>query len=113
MFIAHGATKVLVWGLPGTAAFFASIGLPGWLAWPITALELIGGVLLIAGIGVRWLALILAIELFAASVPHWSHGWMFSAPGGGWEYPIFMAVSALALALLGGGRYCLKRTRTP
>ena len=31
MFLAHGALKVLVFTLPGTAAFFASVGFPGFI----------------------------------------------------------------------------------
>ncbi|MCI1011346.1 DoxX family membrane protein, partial [Pseudomonas oryzihabitans] len=36
MFLAHGLTKLLVFTLPGTAGFFASVGFPGWLAYPVT-----------------------------------------------------------------------------
>ncbi|GHC14730.1 membrane protein [Kushneria pakistanensis] len=109
MFIAHGLTKLLVWTLAGTGQFFESIGLPAWVAWPITGLELIGGVLLILGVRVRWVALILAAELAGASMPHLANGWMFTAPDGGWEYPVFLAVTALALSLLDGGRLTLSR----
>ncbi|MCM2973371.1 DoxX family protein [Larsenimonas suaedae] len=109
MFIAHGLTKVLVWTLAGTGQFFESIGLPAWVAWPITGLELVGGVLLILGVRVRWVALILAAELVGASIPHLGNGWMFTAPDGGWEYPVFLAVTALALSLLDGGKLTLSR----
>lgn len=109
MFIAHGLTKLLVWTLAGTGAFFASIGLPAWVAWPITGLELVGGALLILGVRVRWVALILAVELAGASMPHLVNGWMFTASGGGWEYPAFLAVTALALCFLDGGKLTVFR----
>lgn len=109
MFIAHGLIKLLVWTLAGTGQFFESIGLPAWVAWPITGLELVGGVLLILGVRVRWVALILAAELASASMPHLANGWMFTAPEGGWEYPVFLAVTALALSVLDGGRLTLPR----
>ncbi|MCX2525295.1 DoxX family protein [Larsenimonas rhizosphaerae] len=109
MFLAHGLTKVLVWTLPGTGQFFASIGLPSWMAWPITGLELIGGALLILGVRVRWVALILAAELAGASMPHLANGWMFTAPNGGWEYPVFLAATALALSFLDGGKLTIAR----
>ncbi|MFC0336993.1 putative oxidoreductase [Kushneria avicenniae] len=109
MFIAHGLTKLLVWTLAGTGQFFESIGLPAWVAWPITGLELIGGALLILGVRVRWVALILAAELAGASMPHLANGWMFTSSGGGWEYPVFLAVTALALSVLDGGRLTLPR----
>lgn len=113
MFIAHGLTKLLVWTLAGTGAFFASIGLPAWVAWPITGLELVGGVLLMLGVRVRWVALLLAVELAGASVAHLANGWRFTASGGGWEYPVFLAVTALALSLLDGGRLTLPRLAQP
>lgn len=109
MFIAHGLTKLLVWTLSGTGAFFASIGLPAWVAWPITGLELVGGMLLILGVQVRWVALILALELVGASLPHIANGWMFTSTGGGWEYPVFLAATALALSFLDGGKLTVSR----
>ncbi|WP_445619482.1 DoxX family protein [Kushneria sp. Sum13] len=109
MFIAHGLTKLLVWTLAGTGQFFASIGLPAWVAWPITGLELAGGILLILGVRVRWVALILAFELAGASMPHIANGWMFTSTGGGWEYPVFLAATALALSFLDGGKLTVSR----
>ncbi|SPJ33936.1 DoxX family protein [Kushneria phyllosphaerae] len=109
MFIAHGLTKLLVWTLAGTGQFFASIGLPAWVAWPITGLELAGGILLILGVRVRWVALILAAELAGASMPHIANGWMFTSTGGGWEYPVFLAATALALSFLDGGKLTVSR----
>ena len=46
LYLAHVAQKVFVFTLPGTAQFFASIGLPGWLAYLTTFVELAGGLLL-------------------------------------------------------------------
>ncbi|MEK7989281.1 DoxX family protein, partial [Burkholderia contaminans] len=43
LYLAHVAQKVFVFTLPGTAQFFASIGLPGWLAYLTTFVELAGG----------------------------------------------------------------------
>ncbi|MFP3681415.1 DoxX family membrane protein, partial [Pseudomonas sp. SIMBA_041] len=36
-------------GMPGTAQFFVSLGLPGWLAYVTTFVELIGGIALLLG----------------------------------------------------------------
>jgi putative oxidoreductase len=108
MFLAHGVTKLVVFTPAGTAKFFASVGFAGWLAYPIIAFEIVAGVLLILGIYSRWVAAVAAIELFVASTVHFGNGWAFTNPGGGWEYPIFLAVAAAALALLGGGAYAVK-----
>jgi DoxX len=42
MFIAHAMLKVRVFTIPGTVAFFQSLGLPGWFAYPTIAAELGG-----------------------------------------------------------------------
>jgi putative oxidoreductase len=110
MFIAHALLKILVFTLPGTAQFFASVGFPAWTAYPVTAVELIGGVLLIAGVYSRWVALALVPVLVGAAAVHWGNGWLFTAQNGGWEYPVFLAAAALVQALLGEGRYALTST---
>ena len=111
LFIAHGLLKVLVFTVPGTVAFFASIGLPGALAYPVIAAELIGGAALIAGVYVRPVAVALATISFGAIIAHAGNGWVFSAPGGGWEYPLFLGVVTLVQALLGAGAYAPKFQR--
>ncbi len=110
MFVAHALLKYLVFTLPGTAKFFSSIGLPDWLGYVVFAAELGGGVLLIAGVYVRAVALALVPILLGATWAHAGNGWLFTAPNGGWEYPLFLAIAALALALLGDGAFALKPT---
>ena len=108
MFIAHSAyLKVFVLTLPGTAQFFESLGLPGFSAYVVMAAETLGGLLLILGAGTRWVSLALAPILLGATWVHSGNGWLFSAENGGWEYPLFLAVSAVALGLLGDGAYAL------
>ena len=113
MFIAHALLKVMVFTLPGTVQFFESIGLPGVFAYATIAAELGGGVLLILGIGTRWIAAALIPVLLGALWVHSGNGWLFTAPKGGWEYPAFLAVAALAQALLGNGAYALSGRATP
>ncbi len=110
MFLAHGLTKLFVFTPAGTAKFFASVGFAGWLAYPIIAFELLASVLLILGIFSRWVAAAAAIELFVASTVHFGNGWSFTNPNGGWEYPVFLAVAAAGLALIGDGTYALKES---
>lgn len=108
MFIAHGLLKVMVFTLPGTAAFFEQVGFPGWSAYVVTFAELIAGALLILGIQTRWVALATIPILLGAASVHWGNGWVFSAPNGGWEYPVFWAVVMVVQALLGDGAHALK-----
>ena len=103
MFIAHAALKYFVFTLPGTAKFFASLGLPGALGYVTFAAELIGGVLLVSGIGTRIVALTLTPFLLGATWAHAGNGWVFTAQNGGWEYPAFLTIATLVTALLGNG----------
>ena len=108
MFIAHSLVlKYLTFTLPGTAQFFQSLGLPATLAYATFWAELVGGVLLVAGVGTRWVALALIPILAGATWVHAGNGWVFNAPNGGWEYPVFLMVASIVQALLGDGRYAL------
>ena len=107
MFIAHGLLKVLVFTLPGTVKFFETVGLPGALAYAVVAVELVGGAMLIAGYRTRTVALITLPILLGAAFVHLGNGWVFNAPNGGWEYPVFLAVAVVVQALLGDGAYAI------
>ena len=100
MFIAHSVVlKYLTFTLAGTAQYFASIGLPAFLAYVVFAVEAVGGVLLVLGIATRWVALALIPVLLGAMWVHLGNGWVFSAPNGGWEYPLFLVVISAVVAL--------------
>ena len=104
MFIAHGVIlKYLTFTLAGTAQYFQSIGLPGPLAYVVFALEAVGGVLLVLGIRTRWVALGLVPILVGATWVHSGNGWVFSNANGGWEYPLFLIVISLVVALQAEG----------
>lgn len=109
MYLAHSVVlKLFTYGLPGTAGYFESIGLPGWLAYLTFAAEAVGGLLILIGFHSRWVALALSPALVGAVI--WAHapnGWVFTAPGGGWEYPVYLIVLSVAQALLGEGAFAL------
>ncbi len=110
MWIAHAMLKLFVFTLPGTAAFFASVGFPGFLAYPVFGLEVLGGVALVLGIYARQASLALVPVMAAAASVHVPNGWVHTSPGGGWEYPVFLIVASIALWLLGDGAAALKRS---
>ena len=56
MFIAHALLKYFVFTLPGTVAFFESLGLPGFFAYITIAAELGGAAALILGFWPRYAA---------------------------------------------------------
>lgn len=110
LFVAHAALKIFVFTPAGTAGYFGSIGLPGFLAYLTIAAELLGGLALIGGLFTRWVSLALVpVLLGAAWFGHGAAGFFFSNPNGGWEYPVFWAIVMVVLALLGDGAWSLNR----
>ncbi|HLP90109.1 MAG TPA: DoxX family protein [Nostocaceae cyanobacterium] len=108
LFLAHGLLKVLVFTLPGTAQFFESVGLPGFMAYIVTPAEIVGGLMLIVGLYTRWVAIALfPILLVATFKVHGNSGWLFTNEGGGWEFPAFFAVATVVQFLLGDGAYAI------
>ena len=111
MFLAHGLLKVLVFTLPGTAAFFESVGFPGFAAYIVAPAEVLAGIALVVGVQTRLVAAA-TIPLFLGALSvHLGNGWTFSAPKGGWEYPLYLVVLAIAQSLLGGGAFSIDQPR--
>lgn len=109
--LAHSVyLKLMVFTLPGTAQFFASIGLPGVLAYIVFTIEAVAGVALILGIRTRVFSALVIPVLLGATWAHSSSGWLFSNAGGGWEYPLILSFMALAQLGLGDGRYAFSST---
>ena len=113
MFLAHSIVlKLMTFGLPGTAAFFRSVHLPGWLGYVTFACEALGGFALVLGLQTRWVALALSPFLLGAVFTvHLKNGWLFEAPGGGWEYPAYLFALCIVQAMLGDGALALSPSR--
>ncbi len=112
MFLVHSLyLKLVVFTLPGTMKFYESLGLPAWGAHATIAVEAIGGVLLILGYRTRYAALATLPVLLGATWVHAKNGWLFTNTGGGWEYPVFLAIAVIAQALLGDGALALSARR--
>ena len=106
MFIAHALLKIMVFTPAGTAGFFASLGVPGWFAYPVMFAELAGGIMLVAGIQTRIVSLaLLPVLLGSIVLVHGGNGWLYTNENGGWEYSAFLIVASLVQALLGDGAY--------
>ncbi|VVT54344.1 putative membrane protein [Kosakonia radicincitans] len=112
LFLAHFSLKFFAFTPAGTAKFFASLGLPGWLAYVTMAVELVGAIALILGVYARIVAIVLIpILLGAIFTVHGPAGFFFTNPNGGWEFPAFWIVGLLTLALTGdAGKFALKPT---
>jgi len=110
MLIAHSVVlKYFVYSLPGTAQFFQSIGLPGPLAYVVFGVEAVAGIALVLGIGTRYAAAAVVPVLIGSVWAHAGNGWVFSGANGGWEYPLYLTVLAIAQILLGAGALAVSR----
>jgi len=110
MFIAHALLKILVFTPAGTVGFFASLGVPGWFAYPTMGVELIGGIMLVIGYQTRYVSLALIPVLLGSIVlVHGGNGWLYTNENGGWEYSAFLIVASLVQVLLGDGAYSIKQ----
>ncbi|WP_454193313.1 DoxX family protein [Paenibacillus sp. Marseille-Q7038] len=65
LFLAHGMDKFNT-GLGNVAGWFDSINIPGFLAYIVGPVELIGGILLILGLFTRYVSAILFVILLGA-----------------------------------------------
>lgn len=65
VFLAHGMDKMKM-GLGNVAAWFESIHLPGFAAYLVGPIELIGGLLLIVGLFTRYVSAVLAVVMLGA-----------------------------------------------
>lgn len=106
--LAHGLLKLLVFTLPGTIGYFESLGLPPIAAYLTVFGEIVGGTALLLGIYARLTALCTVPLLFGAVWVHSTNGWLFSSPGGGWEFPLLLVTMAGAVAVQGAGPFSLK-----
>lgn len=108
LFLAHGLLlKVMTFGLAGTAGYFQSIGYPAAFAYLVILGEIGGGLALILGVYTRAISLLLLPIMIGATLQHLGNGWLFSAKGGGWEFPAFWTILLFVQALLGDGALAL------
>lgn len=110
MWIAHAVLKPLVFTFAGTAQFFESLGIPGALVLPVFTLEIATGIALVFGVYARQAALLSLPIMLTVVWVHLPNGWVHTAAGGGWEYPLFLAAMSVVLWLSGDGVMALRRS---
>ncbi|OAJ73899.1 oxidoreductase [Brevibacillus sp. SKDU10] len=95
-FLLHGLDK-FQGGIENIVGFFESIGLPGFLAYVVGTIELVGGILLILGLGTRVISFLLMVIMVGATLK------VKLAAGfiGGYELDLALFAMALYLALSG------------
>lgn len=115
----HGLQKTAGWfggyGFEGTMGFLTgSVGLPWLLGALVIAIESVGAVMLLAGLGTRLAALGTgAVMVGAIATVHGAHGffmnWSGAQGGEGFEYHLLALALAVALTIRGGGAWSADR----
>lgn len=108
VFMMHGAQKLFVFGLGGTADIMGKLGLPLPVvcAAIVIVVELLGGLAIILGVFTRLAGALLAFEmLIAILVARLSGG--FFAPYG-YEFELTLLGACLTFALNGPGQMSLE-----
>jgi putative oxidoreductase len=115
----HGMQKLLGWfggfGFSKTMLFFTeSVGMPWIMGFLVIMLETVGAIALISGLVTRVIALayvILPVGMIVTT--HFKNGffmnWFGMLKGEGYEYFILWIGMALALLILGGGKFATDR----
>lgn len=105
VFIAHGWDK-LQRGPANFAGFLTSLNLPApeVLAWIVTLLELVGGILLLIGAATRLVAFLLALEMIGTTLLVKVDVGLIGQQGAGAELDIALFAGAVAILLLGPGK---------
>ena len=105
---AHGyILKVGTFTVAGTVGYFESIGLPAITAYLVIAGEIFGGIALILGAFTRLVAWLSLPILIGATWAHSANGWLFTAEGGGWEFPLLLVALAVSIGFGGAGKYAV------
>jgi putative oxidoreductase len=114
-FLMYGYQKVFQRGLEDLTHFFRTQGfpLPGVFAFVASYLELLGGLALIVGFQVRWLALLFCIQMLVALfTTHLKHGFFYGPPD---KYGISNVLNlfgySLMLLILGAGPWSMDALR--
>jgi putative oxidoreductase len=104
IFAGHGIMKFQN-GIDGIAGWFSSIGLPGALAYIVAVAEVAGGILLILGLGVRYVAAVFALIMAGAIVKVKLSAGLFGngkAPGFEFELSLLAMATYLTVANVKG-----------
>jgi len=115
MILPHGAQKLLGWfggyGFKGTMGYFTgTAGLPAIIAFLVIVGESVGGVLLLAGVGTRFMALWIGFIMLGAMLTvHWQNGffmnWFGAQKGEGIEFFVLALGLVAAILVSGGGKF--------
>ena len=106
-FFIHGLVK-FQGGIENTAGWFASIGIPSFMAYVVGVIELVGGIALIIGLGSRVVSALLALIMLGAILKaKLSLGFLGNGQMAGYEFEVALLTMAVSIALTGSKLYAV------
>lgn len=106
-FAIHGVAKFQM-GLENVAGFFGTMGLPAFIAYLVTFLEVVGGIALILGLGTRVFAGALSVVMLGAIFKvKLAAGFMGGEGGAGYELDLALLAMLVALGISGSSKFAL------
>ena len=108
IFLYHGYVKLFVpGGFKGTVAFFTSLAIPApvYAAFLVSAVEFVGGILLVLGFFTRLVSIALIIEMAVAFFKvHLKQGFFITQSTYGYEFVVLLVASLLLILASGSGK---------
>lgn len=113
VFLMHGAQKLFIFGLGGTADIMDKLGLPLPVvcAAIVITVELLGGLAILLGVFSRLAGALLTFEMIVAIIVARWHGGFFAPYG--YEFELTLLGASLTFALSGPGPISLESWRRP
>ncbi|MFT9596371.1 DoxX family protein [Mesobacillus sp.] len=106
-FLIHGAAK-FQGGIGNTAGFFESLGLPGFSAYIVALIELVGGLAMVLGVGTRINSILFAIVLAVAIVKvKLAGGFLGNGQMAGYELDLTLLAMSIFLAITNKSLFAL------
>lgn len=106
-FLIHGAAK-FQGGIENTVGFFESLGFPGFSAYIVALVELVGGLALVLGVGTRLVSILFAIVLAVAVVKvKIAGGFLGNGQMAGFELDLALLAISIFLAITNKSLFAL------
>lgn len=106
-FLIHGAAK-FQGGIENTVGFFDSLGLPGFTAYLVALIELVGGLAMVLGVGTRIISILFAIILAVAIVKvKLAGGFLGNGQMAGYELDLALLAISIYLAITNKSLFAL------
>lgn len=100
-FFVHGFVK-FQGGIENTVGWFASIGLPGFLAYGVALIEMVGGLALVLGLFSRAISALLALVMVGAIIKvKLAAGFLGNSQMAGYELDLVLLSMAIFFAING------------